>query len=217
MNDNIGFGNINNTDFLFDNNESSTNLNNKVYSCLNCGVKVLTNNNISTCPICSGNMSSITDDVKAIDGYIPFTKNIDEVIKIYNNGGLLEDYAFNPVDMEMNFYAGLFYYTVEEYNDMEDNDEFEKLFSAGIHKELLEKVENAQLAYDLMWKSAKEVSNSIGMVLNKIKGFLDNLPEQEDLNKLMDKLPKEWETVKNEYDNIIGKRLANNEVEGDKE
>lgn len=145
------------------------------------------------------------------------TNLISEVMKIYNNGGLLDNYAFNPVDMEMNFYAGLFYYTVEEYNDMEDNDEFEKLFSAGIHKELLEKVENAQLAYDLMWKSAKEVGNSIGMILNKIKGFLDNLPEQEDLNKLMDKLPKEWETVKNEYDNIIGKRLANNEVEGDKE
>ena len=51
MNDNIGFGNVNNTDYLFDNNndnnESSTNLNNKVYSCLNCGVKILTDNNIS--------------------------------------------------------------------------------------------------------------------------------------------------------------------------
>ena len=91
MNDNIGFGNINNTDFLFDDNESSTNLNNKVYSCLNCGVKILTNN-ISTCPICSGNMSSITDDVKAIDGYIPFTKNIDEVIKIYK-----KKVMFNPI------------------------------------------------------------------------------------------------------------------------
>lgn len=96
MNDNIGFGNINNTDYLFDNNndnnESSTNLNNKVYSCLNCGVKILTNNNISTCPICSGNMSSITDDVKAIDGYIPFTKNIDEVRKIYK-----KKVMFNPI------------------------------------------------------------------------------------------------------------------------
>ena len=38
------------------------------------------------------------------------TNLISEVIKIYNNGGLLEDYAFNPVNMEMNFYAGLFYY-----------------------------------------------------------------------------------------------------------
>lgn len=145
------------------------------------------------------------------------TNLISEVIKIYTNGGLLDDYAFNPVDMEMNFYAGLFYYTVEEYNDMEDNDEFEKLFSAGIHKELLEKIENAQLAYDLMWKTAKEVGNSVGMIFNKIKAFLDNLPEQEDLNKLMDKLPKEWENVKNEYDNIIGKRLEDNEVKGDKE
>lgn len=144
------------------------------------------------------------------------TNLISEVIKIYNNGGLLDDYAFNPVDMEINFYAGLFYYTIENY-DTEDNDKFEELFSAGIHKELLEKVENAQLAYDLMWKTAKEVGNSVGTILNKIKGFLDNLPEQEDLNELMDKLPKEWETVKNEYDNIIGKRLEDNEVEGDKE
>ena len=33
----------------------------------------------------------------------------------------------------------------------------------------------------------------------------------------MDKLPEEWKTVKNEYNEIIGKRLADNEVEGDKE
>ena len=66
-------------------------------------------------------------------------------------------------------------------------------------------------------KTAKEVGNSVGIILNKIKGFLDNLPEQEDLNKLMDKLPKEWETVKNEYDSIIGKKIEDNEVKGDKE
>lgn len=144
------------------------------------------------------------------------TNLITEVMKIYTEGGLVEDYSFNPVDMEINFYAGLFYYVIDGYIT-EDNDKFEKFFSAGIHKELLDKVENAQLAYDLMWKSAKEVSNSVGTILNKIKGFLDNLPEQENLNKLMDKLPKEWESIKNEYNEIIGKKLEDNEVEGDKE
>jgi hypothetical protein len=141
---------------------------------------------------------------------------VTEAVEIYKNGGLFEDYAFNPVDMEINFYAGLFYLLVENY-DIKDNEQFEKLFSKGIHKEILEKVENAQLAYDLMWKTAKEVGNSVGTILNKIKGFLDNLPEQEDLNKLVDKLPKEWEAVKNEYDDIIGRKIEDNEVKGDKE
>lgn len=140
---------------------------------------------------------------------------VQQAVEIYKDGGLFEDYAFNPVDMEINFYAGLFYFVVEDY-DINDNDKLEELFGAGIHKELLDKVENAQLAYDLMWKTANEVGNSVGTILNKIKGFLDNLPEQEKLDELIDKLPKEWKNVKNEYDNIIGKRLENNN-EGDKE
>lgn len=140
---------------------------------------------------------------------------VQQAVKIYKDGGLFEDYAFNPVDMEINFYAGLFYFVVEDY-DINDNDKLEELFGAGIHKELLDKVENAQLAYDLMWKTANEVGNSVGTILNKIKGFLDNLPEQEKLDELIDKLPEEWKNVKNEYDNIIGKRLENNN-EGDKE
>ena len=28
---------------------------------------------------------------------------------------LLDDYTFNPVDMEINFYAGLFYLVIEDY------------------------------------------------------------------------------------------------------
>lgn len=140
---------------------------------------------------------------------------VEQAVEIYKEGGLFEDYAFNPVDMEINFYAGLFYFVVEDY-DINDNDRLEELFSAGIHKELLDKIENAQLAYDLMWKTAKEVGNSIGTILNKIKNFLDNLPEQDKLDELVDKLPEEWKNIKDEYDNIIGKRLEDNN-EGDKE
>lgn len=141
------------------------------------------------------------------------TNLITEAIKIYKDGGLLNDYAFNPVDMEINFYAGLFYLVIEDY-EIDDNDKFEELFSAGIHKELLNVIENAQLAYDLMWKTAKEVGNSIGSILYKINTFIGNLPEQEDLKELVDKLPKEWDKVKEQYDNIIGNKLSN---EGDKE
>lgn len=140
---------------------------------------------------------------------------VTESIKIYTDGGLLEEYAFNPVDMEINFYAGLFYLTVNNY-DIDDKNRFEELFSHGIHKYILENVTNAKLAYDLMWKTAKEVSNSIGSILYKINSFLDNLPEAEDLDKLIDKLPEEWKTVKQEYDDIIGKRLSD-DIKGDKE
>ena len=92
-------------------------------------------------------------------------------------------------------------------------EQFEELFSHGVHENLLHDIKNAQLAYDLMWKTANEVSNSIGSILYKIKGFLDNLPEQEDLNKLMEKLPEEWKEVKEKYDDIVG----HNKLEGDNE
>lgn len=138
---------------------------------------------------------------------------VTEAVEIYKNGGLFEDYAFNPVDMEINFYAGLFYLLIPNYN-IKDNEQFEELFSKGIHKEILEKVTNAQLAYDLMWKTAKEVGSSIGGILQKVDNFIKNLPDTNEMGDLMEKLPKEWETVKNDYNNIIGNKLPK---EGDKE
>lgn len=138
---------------------------------------------------------------------------VTEAVEIYKDGGLFEDYAFNPVDMEINFYAGLFYLLIPNYN-IEDNEQFEELFSKGIHKEILTKVTNAQLAYDLMWKTAKEVGSSIGSILKKIDNFINNLPENDKLEELMEKIPKEWENVKNDYNNIIGDKLPK---EGDKE
>ena len=138
---------------------------------------------------------------------------VAEAVEIYKQGGLFEDYAFNPVDMEINFYAGLFYLLIEGYK-IDDNEQFEELFKKGVHKEILEKVTNAQLAYDLMWKTAKEIGNSIGSILKKIDTFIGNLPENEKLDELMEKLPEEWQTVKKEYEEITGKDLSN---KGDKE
>ena len=138
---------------------------------------------------------------------------VTEAVEIYKQGGLFEDYAFNPVDMEINFYAGLFYLLIEDYK-IDDNEQFEELFKKGVHKEILEKVTTAQLAYDLMWKTAKEIGNSIGSILNKIDTFIGNLPENEKLDELMEKLPAEWQTVKKEYEEITGQDLSN---KGDKE
>lgn len=138
---------------------------------------------------------------------------VTEAIEIYKDGGLFEDYAFNPVDMEINFYAGLFYLLVPDYN-IEDNEQFEELFSKGVHKEILEKVTNAQLAYDLMWKTAKELGSSMGRLISKVDTFMSNLPENEKLDELMEKLPEEWKTVKTEFEQITGQ---NSSDKGDKE
>jgi len=152
---------------------------------------------------------------------------VTEAVKIYKEGGLFEDYAFNPVDMEINFYAGLFLLTIDDYN-IDDNEQFEELFGAGIHIELLKEIRNAQLAYDLMWKTANEVGNSLGSILYKIRAIMEKIPEGEDLNKLMEKLPQEWQDVKNEFSEIIDgkytkekelkkKKNKNDSIKGDKE
>ncbi len=128
-------------------------------------------------------------------------------IEIYKEGDFVEDYAFNPVDMEINFYAGLFYYTIEGYDKIEDNDEkFNELFTNGVHNELMDKITNAKMAYDLMWKTANEIGSSIGSILSKVNSFIDNIPSNiDDLEKISKNLPKEWEKVFNQYSQIIGK------------
>lgn len=138
---------------------------------------------------------------------------VKEAVEIYKNGGLFSDYAFNPVDMEINFYAGLFYLLIDNY-DINNNEQFEELFTKGVHQEILKNVTNAQLAYDLMWKTAKEVGSSVGSILKKVDDFVKNLPDNDKMGELIEKLPKEWEDVKKNYDNIIGNKLPD---KGDKE
>ena len=125
-----------------------------------------------------------------------------EVLEIYNNGGLMDGYAFNPVNMEMNFYAGLFYYLIDGF-EMDNEEMFDELFALGVHNRILEEVENAKLAHTLMWKSAKSMSNSLGKILAKVNEFIEKLPEAENYSELLDKLPEEWNKVKDEYKQII--------------
>lgn len=137
---------------------------------------------------------------------------VSEAVKIYKEGGLFEDYAFNPVDMEINFYAGLFLLTIDNYN-IEDEGQFEKMFCAGIQTELLKSIENAQLAYDLMWKTANEIGNSVGSILFKIRELMGKIPEGEDLKQLMEKMPKEWQAVRDEFGEIIDGKYTKHKIE----
>lgn len=137
---------------------------------------------------------------------------VKEALVIYSEGGLLDNYSFNPVDMEINFYAGLFYFVIEDY-DMNDGDKFEELFSLGVHKELLEKIQNAQIAYDLMWKSANEISNSLGILMNKLANIADVFASM-DLDEIKEKLPDDinnWQNIVTEY-----KEITRDNNKGDK-
>ena len=138
---------------------------------------------------------------------------VREAVNIYRQGGLYEDYDYNPIDMEINFYVGLFYYVVDNF-DIESEEQFEELFSSGVHEDILKEVRNAKLAYDLMWKLAKEISGSVNIISNKINNFIKNMPEMDEMQEVLKKLPEQWNSVKGEYDNIMNSKLSE---EGDKE
>ena len=138
---------------------------------------------------------------------------VREAVNIYRQGGLYEDYDYNPIDMEINFYVGLFYYVVDNF-DIESEEQFEELFSSGVHEDILKEVKNAKLAYDLMWKLAKEISGSVNIISNKINNFIKNMPEMDEMQEVLKKLPEQWNSVKGEYDNIMNSKLSE---EGDKE
>lgn len=138
---------------------------------------------------------------------------VREAVNIYRQGGLYEDYDYNPIDMEINFYVGLFYYVIDNF-DIENEEQFEELFSSGVHEDILKEVKNAKLAYDLMWKLAKEISGSVNIISNKINNFIKNMPEMDEMQEVLKKLPEQWNSVKGEYDNIMNSKLSE---EGDKE
>jgi len=123
---------------------------------------------------------------------------IKQVMNIYVDGDLIDGYKYNPVDAEINFYAGLFYLTIEGY-DLEDNEMFNKLFNSGVQYELFDKVKNVDIAYDLLKDTMAEMNNPLNDLLNVMK----DIPSVEEMNKELSELNKEWNNVSDGYKNII--------------
>lgn len=126
---------------------------------------------------------------------------IKQVMNIYVDGDLIDGYKYNPVDAEINFYAGLFYLTIEGY-DLEDNEMFNKLFNSGVQYELFDKVKNVDIAYDLLKDTMAEMNNPLNDLLNVMK----DIPSVEEINKELSELNKEWNNVSDGYKNIINSK-----------
>lgn len=133
---------------------------------------------------------------------------VEEVLKLYDKDGDIDQYSFSPLTMITNFYSLLFEVCIEGYNP-DDIDDYNKYYNLGVQYELLKIVVNAEEAYHLMMSISKDMSSLEAIVnkgINKLLGLLDTkMPDAKAMNKIVNKLPKEWKKVVTDYNNIIGK------------
>ena len=136
---------------------------------------------------------------------------VSEVLKIYNDSGDIEGYDYNPLAMVTNFYALLFGFCIEGY-DIDSNEDYNKYYNIGTHYELLRVVTNADEAYHLMMSLSKQiisVENIVDKNLNKlINMVIERIPDAKTMNKMVNKLPKDWQKVVDEHNEIVGKTIT---------
>ena len=133
---------------------------------------------------------------------------VGEVLKIYDNSGDIEGYDYSPLTMITNFYALLFGFCIEGYN-IDSDEDYNKYYNIGAHYELLRVVTNADEAYHLMMSLSKQiisVENIVDKNLNKLINMaIERIPDAKTMNKMVNKLPKDWQKVVNQYNEITGK------------
>ena len=133
---------------------------------------------------------------------------VEAVLKLYDKDGDIDQYSFSPLTMITNFYSLLFEVCIEGYNP-DDIEDYNKYYNLGVQYELLKVVVNAEEAYHLMMSISKDMSSLEAIInkgINKLLGLLDaKMPDAKAMNKMVNKLPKEWKKVVTDYNNIIGK------------
>lgn len=84
-----------------------------------------------------------------------------------------------------------------------DNELHEKIFSLGKYEDLMHEIKNAMAAYDIVNANLERyftLSNSLNQFLTLLA---QKLPDEKALDKMMKKIPKEWDKVFKEYQSII--------------
>lgn len=128
---------------------------------------------------------------------------VSSVIDIYRKEEDIVGYKFSPLSAMSNFYFLLFQLCIDGY-DADDNDMYEELYCAGVHKTLIEEVTNADEAYDLLLDTMDNLQN-IGNILSTILGeIVSKLPDAKDLNDIAEKLPEQWKEAIGRYEDITG-------------
>lgn len=132
------------------------------------------------------------------------------VLKLYKKGGDIDGYSFSPLTTITNFYSLLFEVCIEGYNP--DNiEEYNKYYNLGVQYELLKSVTNADEAYHLVMSISKDMTSLESIVndgINKLLNIVtEKVPDAKVMSKMVNKLPKEWKKVVEDYNNITGKEL----------
>lgn len=134
---------------------------------------------------------------------------VSEALQIYMDSGDISNYDYSPLSMITNFYAMLFELCIEDY-DMDKIDDYNKYYNLGVHYELLRVVTNAEEAYHLLISTSKDLTSIENVIDKNIKRLMqlieDKIPDSKAMTKLINKLPKEWQKVVNEYNDITGKQ-----------
>ena len=136
---------------------------------------------------------------------------VGEVLKIYNQEGDIDGYSYSPLAMITNFYALVFSICIDGY-DCDNIEDYNKYYNIGTHYELLRIVTNADEAYHLMMSLSKQiisVENIVDKNLNKlINMVMERIPDAKTMNKMVNKLPKDWQKVVDEHNEIVGKTIT---------
>lgn len=139
------------------------------------------------------------------------TQIVKIALGIYNQPEDIDDYDYSPISMITNFYALLFDFCIEDY-DLDKTEDYDKYYNMGVQYELLRVVTNADEAYHLMMSLSKQISsleNIIDKNLKNIAEMVSNkIPDAKTMAKMVNKLPKEWQKVVNEHNEIVGKTTS---------
>lgn len=137
---------------------------------------------------------------------------LSEVLNTYIKSGDIEDYDFSPLSMITAFYSLLFSVCIEDY-EISNIDDYNKYYNIGTQYELLKNITNAEEAYHLMMLLSERLSDFNGILnkgINNLMNFLSSkIPDAKEMNKMVNKLPKEWQKVMNDYNNITNKNNIN--------
>lgn len=136
------------------------------------------------------------------------TQIVKIALGIYNQPEDIDGYDYSPISMITNFYALLFDFCIEDY-DLDKTEDYDKYYNMGAQYELLRVVTNADEAYHLMMSLSKQISSLENIIDKNLKNVVEmvsnKLPDAKAMAKMVNKLPKEWQKVVNEYNEIVGK------------
>ena len=136
------------------------------------------------------------------------TQIVKIALEIHNQAEDIEGYDYSPISMITNFYALLFDFCIEDY-DLDKTEDYDKYYNLGTQYELLRVVTNADEAYHLMMSLSKQMTSLENIIDKNLKSVVEmvanKLPDAKAMAKMVNELPKEWQKVINEHNEIVGK------------